>query len=109
MQALVSFVFLDQPSQHPFSFQKKVFYLCNNYQVKDMLQLMIDATSVNGTDDRGLTIEDIAGFSIDFLLGGYATTANTLSYTTYLLAMNPDVQGKLQAEIDLYFKENPVS
>ena len=70
---------------------------------------MIDATSVEGDADKKLTIEDITGFSIDFLLGGYATTANTLSYTTYLLAMNPDVQEKLQAEIEQQFEEDPVS
>ena len=78
-------------------------------QVKDLLQLMIDATSAEGDADKKLNIEDIAGFSIDFLLGGYTSTANTLSYTTYLLAMNPDVQEKLQAEIDQQFEEDPVS
>ena len=37
---------------------------------------------------------------IDFLLTGYETTANTLSYTTYLPATDPDIQEKLRAEID---------
>ena len=71
---------------------------------------MIDAT-VDG-DDVGstkLSSEQIASLSIDFLLAGYETTANTLAYTTYLLAMNPDVQEKLQAEIDQYFEDDPVS
>ena len=67
---------------------------------------MIDASN-DGTEK--FTSEKIAGFSIEFLLAGYDTTANTLSYTTYLLAMNPDVQEKLQAEIDQYFEEDPVS
>ena len=70
-----------------------------------MLQLMIDATG----NSKKLTSEQIAGISVDFLLAGYETTANTLSYTTYLLAMNPDVQEKLQAEIDQYFEDDPVS
>ena len=58
---------------------------------------------------KQLTTEQIAGFAFEFLLAGYETTANTLSYTTYLLAMNPDVQEKLQTEIDQYFREDPVS
>jgi thromboxane-A synthase len=76
-------------------------------QVKDLLQLMLDATEGDSATDKKMTKEQLAGFSIDFLLAGYETTANTLSYTTYLLAMNPDVQEKLQAEIDQYFEEDP--
>ena len=67
---------------------------------------MLDATK--SCADKKLTIEDIAGFSIDFLLGGYTTTANTLSCTTYLLAMNPHVQEKLQADIDQFLEESHV-
>ena len=78
-------------------------------QVKDLLQLMIETTDDESSDGTRLTSEIMAGFSVDFLLAGYETTANTLSYTTYLLAMNPDVQEKLQAEIDQYFEEEPVS
>ena len=63
---------------------------------------MIDSTTANEESNGGcpmkrLTSEQIAGFSLEFLLAGYETTANTLTYTTYLLAMNPDVQEKLQA------------
>ena len=80
--------------------------------MKDLLQLMLDAREdekSNSAATKMMTRQQIAAFSIDFLLAGYETTANTLSYTTYLLAMNPDVQEKLQTEIDLYFEENPVS
>ena len=80
--------------------------------MKDLLQLMIDATvGENGehSSTKKLTSEQIAGFSMDFLLAGYETTAATLTYTTYLLAMNPDVQEKLQAEIAQYFEDDPVS
>lgn len=82
-------------------------------KVKDLLQLMIDATV---DDDSGscpsgkkLTSEQIAGFSVDFFLAGYETTATTLGFTSYLLAMHTDIQDKLQAEIDEYFEQNPVS
>ena len=79
-------------------------------QYKDLLQLMIDATEEGeGTGGRRLTDEEIVAHSIAFLLAGYETTANTLAYTSYLLALNPEIQEKLQATIDDYFENNPVS
>ena len=82
-------------------------------QVKDLLQLMIDATVGEDDGDKSsrktLTSTEIAGFSVDFFLAGYETTATTLGFTSYLLAMNTHVQEKLQAEIDEYFEDNPVS
>ena len=71
---------------------------------------MIDATA-EGEDGGGkrLTDEEIVAHSITFLLAGYETTANALAYTSYLLALNPEIQEKLQAKIDEYFESNPVS
>ena len=91
-----------------------------------MLQLMIDATdeeteaAIGEVEVGGksgcpipkktgrLTNEEVVGNARVLLLGGYETTANALAYTTYLLALNPDIQEKLQSEIDSYFKEKPV-
>jgi hypothetical protein len=56
-----------------------------------------------------LTDEEVVMHAIMLLMAGYETTANALAYTSYLLALNPDVQEKLQSEIDAYFDENPVS
>ena len=56
-----------------------------------------------------LTDKDLVGLAVSFLGAGYETTANTISYTSYLLALNPDIQEKLQSEIDIYFDEKPVS
>ena len=67
---------------------------------------MIDSAVEDGKNPQN---DQIAGFSVEFLLGGYETTSTTLSYTSYLLAMNTDIQEKLQAEIDKYFKEHPVN
>ena len=55
-----------------------------------------------------LSNEEIVAHAVTFLLAGYETTANTLSYTAYLLALNPDIQEKLQSEIDSYFDDTPV-
>ena len=56
-----------------------------------------------------LSNEEIVAHAMTFLLAGYETTANTLGYTSYLLALNPDIQEKLQSEIDSYFDDKPVS
>ena len=77
-------------------------------QYKDLLQLMIDATGEEKDGKRKLTDEEIIDHAITFMLAGYDTTANALSYTTYLLALHPDTQDKLQAEIDTHYKEHPV-
>ena len=83
--------------------------LFNDLTIKDLLQLIVDAT----TDDEnvqndGLTDDEIVNIVMDILLTGYDTTANTLAFVSYQLALNPDVQEKLQQEIGSYFEENPV-
>ncbi|CAI2327041.1 unnamed protein product [Caenorhabditis sp. 36 PRJEB53466] len=50
--------------------------------------------------DRHLTFDEIIGQCFVFLLAGYDTTALSLSYTTYLLARHPDVQRRVQQEMD---------
>ena len=58
--------------------------------------------------ERKLTDEEVVGQAVTFLMAGYETTANTLAYTSYLLALNPDIQERLQSEIDSYFNDNNV-
>ena len=70
---------------------------------------MMDAAEGEGKEEKKLTDEEIVGHSIVFLLAGNETTANTLAFTSYLLALHPEIQEKLQAEIDEYFESKPVS
>ncbi len=71
---------------------------------------MIDANVAGASEaEKKLTNGHIISYSITFLLAGYETTANALTYTAYLLALHPDVQQTLQTEIDDYFDNNPVS
>lgn len=82
---------------------------------KDMLQLMLNAhkdTDRNEIEEthtyenpeqwkkRGLTVEEITGNSILFLLAGFDTTASTMTFMTYNLATNPECQDRLIEEID---------
>ena len=71
---------------------------------------MIDTTieDIGSGKTTKLTDEEICGHSLEFVLAGHETTAGVLSFTSYLLALHPDVQEKLQAEIDEYYKTNPV-
>ena len=85
---------------------------------------MIDATDEEQEDEHNgegksrcpvhnktgkLTDEEVVGHTRLVLMAGYETTANALAYTSYLLALNPDIQEKLQSEIDNYFDDKPVS
>lgn len=89
----------------------------SSIQYKDLLQLIINAAKEGEnvgepSAAKGcpvvLTEEGIANITMDILLAGFDTTANSLCFVSYLLAMHPEIQGKLQKEIVSYFEENPV-
>ncbi|XP_055350212.1 cytochrome P450 3A24-like [Paramacrobiotus metropolitanus] len=46
-----------------------------------------------------LSLEELVAQAIIFFLAGYETTATTLTFMTYCLATNPDIQERLQKEI----------
>ena len=75
-------------------------------QRKDLLQLMIDAGDEDTKD--GLCTGEIVAEAVGFMLAGYETTSVALTFATYLLAKNPEVQEKLASEIHEYFDENLV-
>ena len=56
-----------------------------------------------------MTDAEVFENSLGFLGAGNDTTAMTLSFASYELAVNPDIQEKLQSEIDAYFEDKPVS
>ncbi|KFQ74500.1 Cytochrome P450 3A29, partial [Phaethon lepturus] len=73
----------------------------------DFLQLMVDSQSSNDsskpaeTDSyKSLSDEEILAQALIFVFAGYETTSSTLSYLSYNLATHPDVQQRLQDEID---------
>ncbi|PVD38378.1 hypothetical protein C0Q70_00992 [Pomacea canaliculata] len=71
----------------------------------DFLQLLVnaeasedfvDTTAENG---KGLTYDEIVAQIMIFFLAGYETTATTLQFMTYNLAVFPDVQQRIVDEI----------
>lgn len=83
-------------------------------QRNDFLQLLIEARAEDDNNDisssnKALTDKEIIGLCFDFLLAGYETTSTLLTYTSYLLAINPDKQDLLLEAIDNYYQENEVS
>ncbi|XP_060029338.1 cytochrome P450 3A12-like isoform X3 [Erinaceus europaeus] len=70
----------------------------------DFLQLMINSqNSKEVAHHKALTDMEIVAQSVIFIFGGYETTSSSLSFILYFLATHPDVQKKLQEEIDTTF------
>ena len=46
---------------------------------------------------------------VTFMLAGYDTTSNTLTFCSYILATHPEEMAKLQEEIDAKFADSDVS
>ncbi|KAM9372750.1 cytochrome P450 3A24-like [Phaethornis superciliosus] len=73
----------------------------------DFLQLMIDSQNSHDSSktaetksQKSLSDEEILAQALIFVFAGYETTSSTLSYIAYNLATHPDVQQRLQDEVD---------
>ena len=77
----------------------------------DILQLMLEAHDENKDTKCSdyLSSEEIVGAIITIIVAGYESTMNALSYTAYLLALNPTIQDRLIREINDYYDVNPDS
>ncbi|XP_041603062.1 cytochrome P450 3A12-like isoform X2 [Vulpes lagopus] len=70
----------------------------------DFLQLMINSqNSKEMNTHKALSDLELVAQSIIFIFGGYETTSTSLCLLLYELATHPDVQQKLQKEIDATF------
>ncbi|XP_049988872.1 cytochrome P450 3A11 isoform X2 [Alexandromys fortis] len=69
----------------------------------DFLQLMMNSHNNSKVKEshKALSDMEIMAQSIIFIFAGYETTSSTLAFTLYLLATHPDIQKKLQEEIDV--------
>nr|NP_001139635.2 cytochrome P450 3A96 [Equus caballus]CBJ94510.1 cytochrome p450 3A96 [Equus caballus] len=70
----------------------------------DFLQLMINSQNSKEMDThKALSDLELVAQSIIFIFAGYEPVSSSLSFLLYLLATHPDVQQKLQEEIDATF------
>ena len=78
---------------------------------QDLLQLMLEAHDEDAETKSGgyLSNDEIVATVATIMLAGYETTSNALSYTAYLLALNPTIQDRLVREINEYYDVNPDS
>lgn len=62
----------------------------------DLLTMLVSAQDDEG---KGMTPEQVRDEAMTLFLAGHETTANVLSWTLFLLARHPDIQGRLAAEL----------
>lgn len=65
----------------------------------DLLSMLLLAQDAEG-DGTGMTDEQLRDEVLTLFLAGHETTANALTWTLYLLSQYPEVEAKLQAEVD---------
>jgi cytochrome P450 len=65
----------------------------------DLLQMLLDAQDEEDSAAR-MTDEQVRDEVVTILLAGQVTTANSLSWTWYLLAKYPEVEARLHEELD---------
>jgi cytochrome P450 len=71
----------------------------------DLLSMLLNAQD---EDDGGrMTDKQLRDEAMTLFMAGHETTANTLAWAWYLLALNPEVEAKLHAEVDEVLADRP--
>lgn len=65
----------------------------------DLLSILLESKDEHG---RGMSDQQVRDEAMTLFLAGHETTANALTWTLYLLAKNPEVRGRVEAELDAY-------
>ncbi|XP_023719043.1 probable cytochrome P450 6a14 isoform X2 [Cryptotermes secundus] len=93
----------------------------NSVKRNDFIQLLIqmkkegtvymnkkldDTLKADSLNDAGLTMNEIAAQAFVFFAAGFETSSTTMSFCLYELAMNQDVQERVQEEIDAALRKH---
>ena len=65
----------------------------------DLLSMLLAADDPEG-DGRQMDNDQVRDECVTLILAGHETTANALTWTLYLLAKNPEIAGRMAAELD---------
>ncbi|OZC03634.1 cytochrome P450 [Rubricoccus marinus] len=65
---------------------------------QDLLQMLLDAQDEE--TGAGMTDEEVRDEAVTLLMAGHETTANALAWTWTLLALHPEAEAALHAEVD---------
>ncbi|KAI4864228.1 cytochrome P450 [Hypoxylon rubiginosum] len=65
---------------------------------RDLLSYIIEE-SMPGGPAEGIAEDNFLGHLLQFMAAGHATSADTLTWSVYMMATNPDIQEKLRDEI----------
>lgn len=69
----------------------------------DLLSMLLMAQDED--DGSGMTDEQVRDEAMTLFLAGHETTANAMTFTWYLLSLNPEAEAKLHAELDEILQE----
>ncbi|KAF8796822.1 Cytochrome P450 3A2 like protein [Argiope bruennichi] len=86
------------------SAEKEKGDIASNYELTDVEQQIFRTVT-----SKKLSLDELVAQSVIFFVAGYDTTASTLSFATYLLALNQDIQDRLRGEVDAALEENNAS
>ncbi|MFD8525318.1 cytochrome P450 [Streptomyces capillispiralis] len=74
----------------------------------DLLSALLAARD-HESDGQGLTDSELINTLVTFFLAGTDTTATTLAWALHLLAQHPQVQQRVQAEVDAVWANGPAT
>jgi len=66
----------------------------------DLLSMLLLASEEDGQGPRSLTDLQVRDEAMTLFIAGHETTANATTWALYLLAMHPEIQLRLQCEVD---------
>ncbi|KAI4501278.1 hypothetical protein M0802_003651 [Mischocyttarus mexicanus] len=72
----------------------------NNIVRSDMIQLMIEARNKKAELGEELPLIDIVAQAFSFFFSGFDGIANSMCFTCHEICVNPDIQKRLQKDID---------
>uniref|UniRef100_A0A6V7L420 Cytochrome P450 n=1 Tax=Bracon brevicornis TaxID=1563983 RepID=A0A6V7L420_9HYME len=70
----------------------------------DMLQLMMETRRNQAGEGPVLSLQDMTAQAFSFFFGGFDTTSSLMCFTLHGIAAHPEVQDKLQEEVDAIYE-----